>query len=135
MAAIVSTVYPKGIIHAISGDMTPASVGVKAGLLDATVYAYNAANEVYGDISGVVGTPVALASKTIGVVGTGVFDAADTLELSLAAMAATPLTNSVSPTGFISSGPLARCIERHCTNTVATMLWPLLVSASRSSSM
>jgi hypothetical protein len=35
--------------------------------------------------------------------------------MPLAHMAATPLTNSVSPTGFISSGPAARCIERACT--------------------
>src|SRR5215831_9409660 len=40
-------------------------------------------------------------------------------------MAATPLTNSVSPTGRISTEPAARVIARACTNTVATMLWPL----------
>jgi hypothetical protein len=54
--------------------------------------------------------------------------------MPLALMAATPLTNSVSPTGRISTGPVARDIARACTNTVATMLWPLRVSASNSSS-
>ena len=54
--------------------------------------------------------------------------------MPLALMAATPLTNSVSPTGRISAGPSARYIARDWTKTVATMLWPLLVSASSSSS-
>ena len=43
--------------------------------------------------------------------------------------AATPLTNSVSPTGRIASGPSARYIDRHSTNTVAVTLCPLPVSA------
>ena len=51
----------------------------------------------------------------------------------LALMAATPFTNSVSPTGRISGGPLARYMDMHSTNTVATTLWPLPVSASSSS--
>src|SRR5437763_9326895 len=33
-----------------------------------------------------------------------------------------PATNSTSPTGRISTGPLARYIERHSSKTVATML-------------
>jgi hypothetical protein len=76
--AITNVVYPKGIIHFIQGDIDLDGVAVKAGLLDDAVFTYNAANEVYGDISGIVGTPVALASKTVGVVGTGAVDAADT---------------------------------------------------------
>ena len=51
----------------------------------------------------------------------------------LALIAATPLTNSVSPTGRIGSEPAARYIDMHSTNTVATTLWPLPVSASSSS--
>jgi len=47
----------------------------------------------------------------------------------LALIAAVPLTNSVSPTGFISVGPSARYIEPHSTKTVWVMLWPLPVSA------
>ena len=47
-------------------------------------------------------------------------------------MAATPFTNSTSPTGFISSGPVARNIAWHSRNTVETMLWPPPMSASSS---
>jgi hypothetical protein len=53
--------------------------------------------------------------------------------MPLALMAATPLANSVSPTGRISTGPEARRMERASTNTVATMLCPLSVSARNSS--
>ena len=51
-----------------------------------------------------------------------------------ALMAAMPLTNSVSPTGRMASGPVALCMAVHCTNTVDTTLWPLLRSARSSSS-
>ena len=36
--------------------------------------------------------------------------------------AAVPLTNSISPTGFISAGPSARYIEPHSTKTLCVML-------------
>jgi hypothetical protein len=40
----------------------------------------------------------------------------------------------LKPTGRISTGPLARYIERDSSKTVATMLWPVLTSASSSGS-
>jgi hypothetical protein len=40
----------------------------------------------------------------------------------LALIAAVPLTNSVSPTGFISAGPSARYIEPHSMKTVSVIL-------------
>jgi hypothetical protein len=40
----------------------------------------------------------------------------------LALIAAVPLTNSVSPTGFISTGPSARYIEPHSMKTVSVIL-------------
>ena len=52
----------------------------------------------------------------------------------VAGIAAMPATNSTSPTGRSSAGPSARYIERHSSNTVATMLWPVLRSARSSSS-
>lgn len=75
---MASAVFPKGIIHFGQGDIDWDGTDSKAALIDTGTYTYDAADEVYADIGGVVGTPVALASKTIGVVGTGVFDAANT---------------------------------------------------------
>jgi hypothetical protein len=40
----------------------------------------------------------------------------------LAVIADVPLTNSTSPTGFISAGPSARYIEPHSTKTLCVML-------------
>lgn len=47
---------------------------------------------------------------------------------------ATPCMNSVSPTGFTSSGPPVRYMDTHSPKTVCTTVWPLPVSHSRSSS-
>ena len=52
-----------------------------------------------------------------------------------ALMAATPWTNSASPSGRITSGPSLRYIALHCTKTVAITLWPQVsVSPANSSS-
>ena len=75
---MASAVYPKAIITLMSGGINLASLDIKAVLLDTAVYTYNAGHDFYDDLSGVVATETgALASKTIGVVGTGVFDAAN----------------------------------------------------------
>src|SRR6516225_9480655 len=52
--------------------------------------------------------------------------------IARALIAATPQTNSVSPSDFSSSGPSARYIEPACSYSVARMLWPLPTSARRS---
>jgi uncharacterized membrane protein YeaQ/YmgE (transglycosylase-associated protein family) len=63
----------------IQGDVDFDGTTSKAGLLDIATYTYDANDEVLADIvAGIVGTAVALASKTVGVVGNGVADAADT---------------------------------------------------------
>ena len=49
-------------------------------------------------------------------------------------MAAMPLTNSVSPTGRISSGPSARNMAPHSMKMVLTTLCPLPRSSRNSSS-
>lgn len=75
---MASAVYPKGIITIMSGGIALQTLDIKSVLLDTAVYTYNAAHDFYDDLSGVVATETgALASKTIGVVGTGVFDAAN----------------------------------------------------------
>jgi len=56
-----------GSINAIVGT-------VKAALVDTGTYTYSATHDYYNDVSGVVGTPVALANKTF---SNGVFDADD----------------------------------------------------------
>jgi len=77
---MASAVYPLGIKHVMQADITGGldAADIKAVLVDTAVYTYNAAHEAYDDLTGVVATETpALTSKTIGVVGAGVFDAAD----------------------------------------------------------
>jgi hypothetical protein len=79
---MASNVYPKGIIHIMSGDVNLATADIRVMIVDTADETYNAADEYVSDITsaGIVSRATSgLASKTIGVVGTGVFDAADKL--------------------------------------------------------
>lgn len=71
--------YPKGIINLMNGLIDMTNDTIKVALVDTGTYTYSANHEFYSDITGVVGTPTALAGKTVGVVGTGVLDAQDTV--------------------------------------------------------
>jgi len=67
--------YPTGKKAILDGDVDLLVDTIKAALVDTGTSSYNAAHDFYDDISaGVVGTPVALGSKTT---TAGVFDSAD----------------------------------------------------------
>ncbi len=67
--------YPKGKEHILNGDVDFDTDTIKVGLLKLT-HTYSSAHEYYDDVSAdIVGTPVALASRTISL---GVFDAGNT---------------------------------------------------------
>lgn len=72
-----NVVYPRWKEAVLNGGSNVALSGtLKAALVDTGTVSYNAAHDFYDDISaGVVGTPVALASKTY---TNGLLDAADT---------------------------------------------------------
>lgn len=74
---MANAVYPLYREALIQGSANTSLTGtLKAALVDTGTVSYNAAHDFYNDISaGVVGTPVALASKTY---TNGVLDAADT---------------------------------------------------------
>jgi hypothetical protein len=76
---MASAVYPKALISFLSGSINLSSANIKAILVDSADETYNAADEFLSDITpaAIVATSGNLASKTLGVVGTGVFDAAD----------------------------------------------------------
>lgn len=71
---MASVVYPKGKEAFLSGDIDIPTDTIKAALIDTGTYTYSAAHDFYDDVSGVVGTPQTLASKTV---ANGTFDAAD----------------------------------------------------------
>lgn len=71
-----SAIYPKykEAILQSAANSNMASGTVRAALVDTGTYTYSAAHEFYSSVSGVVGTPATLASKTF---VNGLFDAAD----------------------------------------------------------
>lgn len=73
---MASAIYPKfkEAILQSAANSNMASGTVKAALVDTGTYTYNAAHEFYSSVSGVVGTPATLASKSF---VNGLFDAAD----------------------------------------------------------
>lgn len=70
----MSAIYPKAKEQMLQGGINLSSATVKAALIDTGTYTYSAAHEFYSDVTGVVGTPVTLGTKTF---VNGVFDAAD----------------------------------------------------------
>lgn len=72
---MANALYPLGKKAILDGDVDLLSDTIKAALIDTGTSSYNAAHDFYNDISaGVVGTPVALGTKTT---TAGVFDSAD----------------------------------------------------------
>lgn len=71
---MASVIYPKGKEAFLSGSIDLTSATIKAALVDTGTYTYSSAHDFYNDVSGVVGTPVTLGSKTV---TNGAFDAAD----------------------------------------------------------
>ncbi len=72
---MANALYPIGKKGFLDADIDLSSDTIKAALIDTGTYTYSAAHDMWDDASaGVVGTPVALASKTT---TAGVFDSAD----------------------------------------------------------
>ena len=76
---MASAVYPslKSLLLTAGIDLE-SDATIKAVLLDTGTYTYSGAHDFYNDVTGQVGTPVALASKTIATPNPGTYDAADT---------------------------------------------------------
>lgn len=71
---MANALYPSFKQLLLGGDIDLAADTIKVALVDTGTYTYSAAHDFYNDVSGVVGTPQTLGSKTI---TNGVFDAAD----------------------------------------------------------
>lgn len=71
---MANALYPKFKEACLQGNINMSSGTVKVALIDTGTYTYSAAHEFYSSVSGVVGTPVTLGTKTF---TNGLFDAAD----------------------------------------------------------
>lgn len=73
---MANTIYPKFLeaLWTQPANSNASSGTVKAALVDTGTYTYSAAHEFYSSVSGVVGTPTEITSKTF---TSGFFDGAD----------------------------------------------------------
>ena len=71
---MANALYPSFKALLLTGGINLSSDTIKVALVDTGTYTYSSAHDFYNDVSGVVGTPQTLASKTT---TSGVFDAAD----------------------------------------------------------
>lgn len=110
---MANAIYPKwktSIMKAEANselDSAEGATGVYVALVDTGTYSYSAAHQFYSDLSGIVGTPQEITSKTVGVVAEGVFDGA----------------NVTFPT---VSGSNAEALVIYRQNGGANTTWPLI---------
>jgi hypothetical protein len=71
---MASAIYPTAKESMLQGGINLSSGTVKAALVDTGTYTYSTAHDFYNDVSGVVGTPQTIGSKTF---TNGLFDGAD----------------------------------------------------------
>ncbi len=71
---MANALYPSFKALLLTGGIDLSSDTIKVALVDTGTYTYSSAHDFYDDVTGVVGTPQTLASKTT---TAGVFDAAD----------------------------------------------------------
>jgi hypothetical protein len=71
---MANAIYPKAKEAFLNGEIDLTDNTIKVALVDTGTYTYSTAHDFYNDVSGVLGTPVALSSKTV---TSGVFDEAD----------------------------------------------------------
>jgi len=61
---MANLLYPKGKQNFISGNINLVSGTIKVVLIDTGTYTYSALHDAYDDLSGVVGTPSEILTKT-----------------------------------------------------------------------
>jgi hypothetical protein len=71
---MANAIYPKAKEQMLQGGINLSTGTVKVALIDLGTYTYSAAHEFFSSVTGVVGTPVTLTTKTF---VNGVFDADD----------------------------------------------------------
>jgi hypothetical protein len=108
--------YPKYKETMLGAGVNLTSGTVKVALVDTGTYTYNAAHQFYSSVSGVVGTPVTLGSKTV---TNGVFDAADPTFSAVTGNTAEALVFYVD-TGSAATSPLLAYMDTGVTNLPVT---------------
>lgn len=116
---MANSLYPLWKQQLLQGTGSTALSGtVKAVLVDTGTYTYNAAHQYYSNLTGVAGgTPPTLTSKTF---TNGVFDAADTVFLSVPAGVTLEAIVLYCDTGTTTTSPLIAYLDTGITNMPVT---------------
>lgn len=106
MASAIYPKYKEAILQS-AANTNMSSGTVKAALIDTAVYTYSAAHEFYSSVSGVIGTPATLGTKTF---TNGVFDAADTTWTAVSGASVEAIIIYID-TGVAATSPLIAYID------------------------
>ena len=114
---MANAIYPKWK-EAIAQASANSSLGgtVKVALVDTGTYTYSSAHEFYSSVSGVVGTPATLGTKTF---TNGVFDAADVTYTGVSGSSAEALIVYID-TGSSATSRLVAYLDTGWTNLPVT---------------
>ena len=119
---MANAVYPKfkqEVIKGTSGTNLNGSgtTGVYVALVDTGTYTYSSSHQYYSDLSGIVGTPVELGTKTF---VDGLFDAADSTFSSVSGSTAEALVLYIKNAGANTTWPLVAYIDSGATGLPVT---------------
>ena len=115
MANAIYPKYKEALLDAFT-DIDLQSLTAKVALIDTGTYTYSSAHQFYSDISGVVGTPQTLTSKSV---TNGVFDAADVTFTSVSGNTVEALVIYID-TGTASTSRLVAYIDTSVTGLPLT---------------
>jgi len=113
---MANALYPKYKESLLQAGVNLSSGNVKAALVDLGTYTYSAAHQFFSSITGVVGTPVALTSKTF---TDGVFGAANPSFGATSGVTAEALVFYVD-TGTAGTSPLLAFMDTGVGNLPVT---------------
>ena len=109
--------YPKYLEAVIQASSNSSLAGtVKAALVDTGTYTYSSAHDFYDDVSGVVGTPQTIGSKTY---TNGLFDGADVTFSAVSGASAEAIIIYID-TGTASTSRLVAYIDTGVTGLPVT---------------
>lgn len=109
--------YPKYLEAVIQASSNSSLAGtVKAALVDTGTYTYSSAHDFYDDVSGVVGTPQTIGSKTY---TNGLFDGADVTFPAVSGSSAEAIIIYID-TGTASTSRLVAYIDTGVTGLPVT---------------
>jgi hypothetical protein len=115
MANAIYPKYKEAILQSASNS-NMSSGTVKVALVDTGTYTYSAAHEFYSSVSGVVGTPQTIGSKTL---TNGVFDGADVTFTAVSGASCEALVIYID-TGVAGTSRLIAFIDTGVTNLPVT---------------